>query len=127
MDLLVLSKRHLSGVQRHVDTAFVGPKCSTVAARADGRFAGKVGVGVLAVNGRVLHVGVTEGGDFTAGLEPVSVGVVVVVSVVGITNGEAPAGRGGPWNGLVHALHPPREELTFGEVVFEAEGGVRDF
>ena len=127
VDLLVLSERHLSGVQGHVDAAFIGPKGPTVGACADGRLAGKVGVGVLAVNGRVLHVGVAKGGDFTAGLEPVRVGVVVVVGVVGVTDGKAPARRGGPWDGLVHALHPPREELTFGEVVFKAERGVRDF
>ncbi len=127
MDLLVLSKRHLSSVQRHVDAAFIAPQCPTVGTCADGRLAGKVGVGVLAVNGRVLHVGVAKGGDLTAGLEHVGEGVVVVVGVVGIADGKAPSRRGRPWNGLVHTLHPPGEELPFREVVCEAEGGVRDF
>ena len=127
VDLLILSKRHLSGVQGHVDAAFIGPKGSTEGTCADGRFACKVGVRVFTVHSGVLHVGVAKGGDFATGLEPVRVGVVVVVGVVGVANGKAPSRRGRTRNGLVHALNPPREELSFGQVLLKSEGGVCDF
>ena len=125
--LLILCKRYLSSVERYVDSAFIGVECSAKGSCADGRFTCKVGVGVFTVHGGVLHVGVAKGGDFAAGLEPVRVGVVVVVGVVGVANGEAPSRGGRSGNGLVHTLDPPGEQLTLGQVFFKPERGVRDF
>ena len=125
--LLVLGKRHLSGVQCHVDATLVRPKGSAVGSCAHGGFTGEVGVRVFAVNGRVLDVGVTESGDFASGLEHVCEGVVVVVGVVWLADGKAPARGRRSGDGLVHALDPPREKLALGQVVLKAEGGVRDF
>ena len=93
MHLLILCKRHLSSVERHVDSAFISVECSAIGTCADGGLAGKIGVGVFTVQGGVLHVGVAKGGDFVAGLELVRVGVVVVVGVAGVANSEAPSRR----------------------------------
>ena len=127
MHLLILCKRHLTSVQGHIDAAFVTVEGATEGSRTDGLLTGKIGVRIFAVDGRVLHVGVAKGGDFTAGLEAVRVGVIVVEGVVGVADGETPARRGGAWDGLIHALNPPGEELPLGQVVRESESGVGDF
>ena len=127
MHLLILCKRHLGSVERHVDSAFIGVECSAKGSCADGRFARKVGVGVFTVQGGVLNVGVAKRSDFVAGLERVRVGVVVVVGVGRVANSEAPPRGGRSGNGLVHTLDPPREQLAFAQVFFKPERGVRDF
>ena len=107
MHLLVLRKRHLAGVQGHVDAAFVGIEGAAEGSSTDGLLTGKIGVRIFAVDGRVLDVGVAESGDFTAGLEAVCEGVIVVVGVVRVAHSETPARRGGARDGLIHALNPP--------------------
>ena len=68
-----------------------------------------------------------KGSDFIARLEGVSVGVIVVVGVVGIAHSETPTSRRRTRDGLIHTLDPPGEELAFGQVASESERGVRDF
>ena len=127
MNVLVLWERNLTSVQGDVDATLIAKKRSAIGACADDGFTGKIGVCIFTVQGCVLNVGVSKGCDFISGLEFVGIGVVVVVLLVGLTDGETPARRGGTRNGLIHTLDPPREELPFGEVVGKSERGVGDF
>ena len=107
MNVLVLWERNLPSVQSDVDATLISPKRSAIGTRADGRFTSEIGVGVFTVQCRVLNVGVAKGRYFIASLECIGKGVIVVVLLVGCTNSETPAGRGGTWNGLIHTLNPP--------------------
>ena len=89
--LLVGGKRNLGGVETDVDSTFVGPKRPTEVARTDGGFTCKVGIGILAVQHRVLNVGVSKGRNFTTCLESVGEGVIVVVGMVRVANRKAPS------------------------------------
>ena len=89
--MLVGCKRNLGGVETDVDSTFVSPKCSTEVARTDGGFTCKVGIGILAVQHRVLNVGVSKGRNFTTCLEGVGEGVIVVVGMVRVANRKAPS------------------------------------
>ena len=90
MNDLVRGKRNLRGIQADVNSAFVDIKRPAIGPCPNNRVASKVGVRVFTVKRGVLYVGVAEGGDFAAGLEHVSVGVVVVVGVVGVADSKTP-------------------------------------
>ncbi len=107
MNVLVLWEWNLPSVQSDVDATLIGPKRSTIGTGADGWLTGEIGVCVFTVQCRVLNVGVSKGGHFVTGLELVGVGVIVVVLVVGFTDGKTPARGGGAGDGLVDTLDPP--------------------